>query len=172
MKRDSRLFREQLSRYLYSFPWCSNKSVLDAGSRDGYGAHLVSSLTKKITLVDISEKMLSNAKKYHRWLCPAEFIINDFEKDFPKGKWDTILAFEIIEHLKDSDFFVNNIKKHLNYMGYFIFSVPHMMKNPAHKVLFDEEKIKKLINKYFMIIEFYIQDLTNHRSYFGIAQNI
>lgn len=158
MKRDPTTFRQHLEEYVFSTIYCNHKRVLDLGSKDGYGAELISRFASYITLADYSGKFLGNAKRYHYYHCPAEFAYIDFNKAFPEGKWDTIVAFQIIEHVDDPDNFVKEIAKHLNKGGTLVFSVPHMMPDPSHKTLFDEKSIKKLISKYLTIKEFYIQD--------------
>lgn len=51
-----------------------------------------------------------------------------------------------------------NSKTFLKEDGLLLFSVPDMIENEVHKVLFDEQKIKDLVGKYLKIEEFYIQD--------------
>ena len=169
MKRNALVFKEMIQRYVNALPYCDKTAVLDAGCRDGYGAHLVSHTAKTITLVDKSptciHKLAPNSYKY---LCGVEFIELDLEKTFPDRKFNTVLAFEIIEHLANPEFFVKNVYDNLYADGYLIFSVPHMMPNPEHKTLFDEKKIKDLISKYFKIIEFQTQQ--DGKSYWGAGK--
>jgi len=179
MKRNPRIFRQHLERYVFSTIYCDKKKVLDLGSKDGYGSHLISSYASYLTLTDCVGKYLEQAEKYYRFLCPVEFIQIDFNKEFPEGEWDTIVAFEIIEHVNNPDNFVKEIAKHLPSKGKLVFSVPHMYKNIAHKTLFDAESIVTLISKYLMLEEFYIQDsygiskeLTNNNCYVGIAVKV
>lgn len=176
MKRDPKIFRQHFERYIFSTMFCNKKKVLDLGSKDGYGAHLISSYASHVTLVDCIETYLNQAKKYYHFLCPVEFVHIDLDKKFPDGLWDTIVAFEIIEHLDDPDNIVREIVNHLNPGGTLVFSVPHMKPNPVHKTLFDEWSIKDLISKYLSIKEFYVQDsygiskrLTNNNCYVGVA---
>lgn len=151
-------FQDHLARYVFALGHCYKKRVLDAGSKDGFGSTILSFGATHITLSDISPVWLLKQAPKKTYYCPAEFVLKDFEKEFPEGKWDTIVAFEIIEHLEDPEFFIKNIAEHLNVGGKLVFSVPHMVANREHKVLFDEEKIKNLISKYLTIEEFYIQD--------------
>ena len=158
MRRNSRTFRQHLEEYVFSTIYCSRRKVLDLGAKDGYGAHIISRFSSHITLADCHGKFLGYANKYNRFLCPAEFVLIDFNKAFPEGKWDTIVAFQIIEHVDDPDNFVKEIAKHLSEKGILVFSVPHMMPSPDHKTLFNEKSIKELVSKHLSIKEFYIQD--------------
>lgn len=176
MKRNPYIFRQHLERYVFATPHCDRNRVLDLGSKDGYGAHLISFYASHVTLADCVGKYLLQAQKYYHFLSDVDFVEVDFNKKFPKGNWDTIVAFEIIEHVENPDNLVKEIANHLPKGGKLVFSVPHMKPNIAHKTLFNEESITKLIRKYLNIEEFYIQDsygiskeLTNNNCYVGVA---
>ena len=157
MRRFAPSYADHIARYAFALNYCHKKKVLDAGSKDGFGAVILSYVTNELTLADISEQWL-NSSKGIVYNCPTRFELVDFEKDFPEGEWDTIVCFEVLEHVADPDFLMANVAKHLKPGGLFVFSTPHMIANHEHKVLFDEEKIKALISKHLKIEEFYIQD--------------
>ena len=157
-RRHPQHFNGHLERYVFAGGYCVYKKVLDVGSKDGYGSHLLSRYASRVSLVDRNIVWMAEAKRYYRYLCPVEFFLLDLETEFPEGEWDTIVAFEVIEHVENYKVLLQNIQKHLKPEGKFIFSVPHMVENPDHKVLFDEEKIKKDIEEYFTLEEFYTQD--------------
>lgn len=149
-------YTTHLERYIFALEHSYKQRVLDVGCKDGDGSILLSYGATELDLADFNEKYLDTAKK-NDYKCPTKFHLVDLEKDFPEGKWDTIVAFEILEHLEDPEFLVKNIKKHLRFGGSFVFSVPNMVANREHKVLFDKKKIQDLISKYFTITEFYEQ---------------
>ena len=176
MKRDPKIFRQHFERYVFSTMFCNKKKVLDLGSKDGYGAHLISNYASHVALADCIEAFLGQAKKYYHFLCPVEFVHIDLDKKFPEGLWDTIVAFEVIEHVDCPDNLVMEIAKHLAPGGKLVFSVPHMKPNISHKTLFNEKSIRKLISKYLTIEEFYHQDSygiskkpTYNKCYVGVA---
>src|SRR3990167_3980345 len=122
MRRIPQYFTPHLERYVYASNYTLDKKVLDAGSKDGYGSVIMSNFAKSLTLADIGAVWLNQAKRHH-YLCATDFIVSDFEKEFPEGQWDVIVAFEIIEHLEDPDFFLDNIRKALAPGGKLIFSI-------------------------------------------------
>lgn len=158
MRKHAPSFQDHISRYTYALWNCYNKDVLDAGSKEGFGAQILSWVAKTITLSDISQLWLRQAEKIKGYWCPVSFVQSDFNKDFPKGEWDVVTAFEVLEHLEKPDFFLENVVKSLRKDGLFIFSVPHMDARPDHITLFDETKIKELISKYLDIQELFVQD--------------
>lgn len=175
------MFIGHLERYVFSLLYTYKKKVLDLGSKDGYGAHLISCFAEHVTLADRSASYLETARKSYWYLCKTSFVQVDLEESFPEGFWDVVVAFELIEHVANTDFLLKNIAEHLNPGGVLVFSVPHMIPNPDHKVLFDEGGIKKALSKYFQIEEFYIQDkegisglpaTSPPKSYVGVARKL
>lgn len=163
MRKYATTYAEHLARYAFAMHYCYKKRVLDVGCGDGSGSSLLAYTCNSLDLADISPKML-NAAKGKNYDVPnirinkPKFFLCDFEKEFPEGSWDTIVAFEVIEHLENPDFFIKNIAEHLNKDGLLVFSVPHMVVDSQHKTLFDEVKIRELISKYLTLREFYTQD--------------
>lgn len=172
-------FTQHLERYVFAMPLVAGKKVLDAGCKDGFGAHLLSYGAKSIELADISSTFLKQAEKHYRYFAPATFTICDFNKDFPAGAYEAIVAFEIIEHVDDPDAFVHKIAEHLSPGGILIFSVPHMMPCEEHKTLFDFYSIRELVKQHLVIEQFYIHDTHQFteaplyrdvRNYLGVAR--
>lgn len=157
MKRIPQYFTPHLERYVYASNYVLGKDVLDAGSKDGYGSVIMSNFARSIALADIGEVWLNKAKNHH-YLCMTNFIVSDFEKDFPQGQWDVIVAFEVIEHLENPDFFLENVKKALAPGGVLIFSLPHDADVPGHKHVYDEAKARALIEAHLKVKEWHIQD--------------
>ena len=151
-------FLPHIERYSFACHFCHKKDVLDLGGKDGYGAVLMSLFASHITIADNRGDYLAIGKLNNTFLCGTEMIEMDLEKSFPDRVYDTAVAFEIIEHVKDPELFIENITKHLKPGGILVFSVPHMMPHIDHLTLFDEEKIKTMISKYLTLKEFYIQD--------------
>lgn len=179
MSRRGTWFSEHIARYAFAINYCFKRNVLDLGSKDGFGSFVMSYVANHIDLADISGKWLGWAKEL-RYACPTDYHVVDLEKDFPEGEWDTMVAFEVIEHLANPEVLIENVKKHLKPGGFFVFSVPHMIANHEHKTLFDEEKIKDLISKHLTLVEFYVQDRkifsgkptkSNVKCYLGVAVN-
>ena len=76
----------------------------------------------KYTLVDVSEQMLDISRKRFTGKDNFEYLVYDYSKKIPQGKYDLIASALSIHHLEDKDksFLYSNIHRHLNGNGYFI----------------------------------------------------
>src|SRR3990167_10229530 len=99
--RKAEVFVPHLERYVWALPYCQKKRVMDAGAKDGYGANLLSGFASSVTLVDRNERWLFEGKRCYNFLCKTDFVVQNFDKSFPEGQWDVVVAFEVIEHVAD-----------------------------------------------------------------------
>jgi ubiquinone/menaquinone biosynthesis C-methylase UbiE len=111
-----------------------NKKLLDVGCGPGIHMNKYVSRGAKGVGVDISESMITLAKKH----CPkAEFFVGDMTKlRFKKNSFDIITSSFAIDYIKDIDSFASKIKGVLKKDGLFIFSIPH----PITEVIRDYSK--------------------------------
>ncbi len=153
-------WKHHIERYAFALPYCYRKDVMDAGCQTGFGANILSHVTATLMLVDNNQQNLDLANELYRPHCKTTHVLCDFEKDFPAltDGIDTVVAFELIEHLEFPDVFLKNVAKNLRVGGKLVFSVPHMVENREHKHLYSAETIQFLIGKYFNLMEFYSQE--------------
>lgn len=72
--------------------------------------------------IDISPSAIKEASK----LIKKPFLeVKNIEKKKIKGKYDVIIAFDVLEHLKNPKKAIDRIRKALKKNGVFIFSVPN-----------------------------------------------
>lgn len=109
-------------------------SVLDVGCGDAsnYQSWVVKKVSK-LTGIDISPSGIANAKRLG-----MEAMIHDFSEPFPfeAGTFDKAICIEVLEHLYDPKFCVQQIYRVLKPGGLFIMSVPN---NGYHR-----ERLKSL----------------------------
>ena len=108
LKEDEVKYRE-LTRYQWAAKNIVGKKVLEIGCSTGYGLQF---LPEGIdyTGLDISE-MIINAAKLENWRPNAKFVCADVNT-FPMEQYDTIIAFEVIEHLDNGFAVVELLKRH------------------------------------------------------------
>lgn len=117
MKGNINVYNQHIARYNYSLKYVLNKKVLDASCGSGYGVNMYYDFAKEVCGVDFNVAALDYAKRRYR----GTFGFCDLNKDFPDEEYDIVTSFETIEHLKNPEFFLENIKKHSRE---FFFSIP------------------------------------------------
>jgi len=150
-----------LQRYVFALKYCVNRKVLDVACGSGYGVSLLSSVAKNVKGIDIDKKTIEWAKTNNYFYSPVDFKISNIEKEKIDDKFDCIVSFETIEHLKKPKFLLNNIKDCLNDYGCLIFSIPiNEPHNEFHEKNYTWESIDDLIkNSFSPYIEWYSQTI-------------
>lgn len=169
----SNLWEEHLTRYQFATKYAENKFVLDLGCGTGYGSFELAKnrKVKKIIGIDNSKEAIDYAKKHYQNR-NLEFRIGDVSNlDFPDGSADIIIAFEIIEHLKEPDKFLEEIKRVLKKSGLCLISTPNRKivsypclkyrgpRNIYHEFELIENEFLNLLKGHFKIVDFYGQRL-------------
>ena len=162
------VIREHLLRYILALDSVTNKDVLDAGCGSGYGMYLMSYFAKSVSGYDYSQEAIDEAKKFS-YKCDCNLEIRNLEEDRPlnnhkHSKFDIVTCFETIEHVKNPEILLKNIRDVLNPKGIAYISTPndikHTDKNKWHKVHFDFYSLFNLIKEVFNDpkVEFFGQD--------------
>lgn len=154
----------------------SDIKFLDYGCGDGrYYNYLYDSgaLKKNIFGTEVSKIRIERCKKLGWENC----FLTDFLEPLPfeDNFFDVISMVEVIEHIpkNDIDFYISEIKRILKPNGLFILTTPNypikrfydiwdaffdkkwnrLKDDPTHVTLYNQNKMSKLLNKYFSTIE-------------------
>jgi 2-polyprenyl-3-methyl-5-hydroxy-6-metoxy-1,4-benzoquinol methylase len=150
-----RIWQDHISRYEFAKKYVKKGVLLDIACGEGYGsAHLAPYASSTIG-VDISKEDIEHAKKrYSKDKNKVNFVADDaihfLQKN--KKKFDTIVSFETIEHLKEYRKFLIEIEKSLHTSGTFIVSTPNK--------LFSDVLAGGTFNE-FHVKEFYMQEFVD-----------
>lgn len=100
-----------------------NQKILDLGCGTGLFIKFLSKKNNNVEGVEISKKAAKIGQKKG-----LKIKIADLHFSFPykKNTFDTITAGEVIEHIYDTDFFLEEIKRILKPNGYLILSTPNI----------------------------------------------
>ncbi len=159
--------RDEVNKINYLCP-----RTLDIGSANGYGSEILSKVSGEVVGLDNSEEYLTSAKEKES--LKLSFFKEDLnlkiQKDY--GKFDFIVAFEVIEHLDSPDNLFDFIYDSLKDNGKFICSIPNINfeylsedgkpTNSFHKRAYKKEEFEKLLTNHgFVVKDILGQSATN-----------
>ena len=134
----------------------ANDIALDAACGVGYGSYLLAEKASRVDAIDYNEEAIRYAEEHWR-KDNIRYITGDLldEKAYPKRqKYDAIVSFETIEHLKGDNTFLKLISERLLPGGIFFVSAPNanilkVEDNPWHERHYTPEEFLALVSKYF-----------------------
>jgi len=101
--------KREYNRYAWAAAHATGRTVLDIGCSSGYGYKFLKWKCPDYTGIDYDEQIL----KYAAHNFPnAEFKHFNLEAQKLEGHWDTIVAFEVLEHLTNGKTLAQELKKH------------------------------------------------------------
>lgn len=117
---------EHITRYTFAKPYIKGKKVLDLGCGTGYGSFEIIKIgAAKVIGIDISKKAINFAQKNFRHKRLSFRVADATSLPFKNNSFDTIVSFEVIEHIKNYHLFLNEVFRVLKKGGHFIFSTPN-----------------------------------------------
>lgn len=161
------IFRSHLMRYKFAAAFAQRGRVIDVASGTGLGTDLLQrSGASECIGVDndgISTQMAKEA-------FPAcRFILADASKlSLRNDVADCVVAFEVLEHVRDPEALILECKRVLRPEGVCIVSTPNkrfyrwLGKNPFHVREFEDDEFRMLMRRHFERIEFFGQHETNY----------
>lgn len=159
---------EHLHRYAIAMEYVKDKDVLDIASGEGYGANLLAGKARNVMGVDIDGPTIKAAqKKYTK--TNLEFKQGQVEKiPAPDHAFDVVVSFETLEHTREHEKMLTEIKRVLKPGGILIISTPDKKNysdlpgynNPFHLKELYEHEFKALLSKFFANHHCFYQALT------------
>ena len=158
--------------FLTQTPWFTNylereDMVLDLGCGNGQSGIKAAKFAKKVIGVDINETLLGIAKLSATTskIKNVKFETANLEKKlkYKKNQFDKVIFLDVLEHLKNRDQLLNEIKRVLRPQGLLFLGVPNSQtswkklqrsvgicsfSDPDHKIEFSEEQIIALLKKH------------------------
>lgn len=134
LRSGERTVRNKLANVEYWHLWRYNEAckyitkkdlVLDCGMGVGYGSFILSKVAKEVIGIDDSKEAVLYAKKY--WMASNIRHIQGDVLRMGDFRPDIIVAYEIIEHIKNDKEFISYIKDLSK--KYIVISTPHKSVN-------------------------------------------
>src|SRR3989344_1073150 len=163
--------------FLTQTPWFTNylereDMVLDLGCGNGQSGIKAAKFAKKVIGVDINETLLGIAKLSATTskIKNVKFETANLEKKlkYKKNQFDKVIFLDVLEHLKNRDQLLNEIKRVLRPQGLLFLGVPNSQtswkklqrsvgicsfSDPDHKIEFSESQIRKLLSNHGFTIK-------------------
>jgi hypothetical protein len=119
------VFPRETTRYQWAAERIVGKKIFELGCSSGYGVQF---LPEDIDYTGVDyDKFIIQAAKEQNWKRKTKFVNADINK-YELDQYDTIIAFEVIEHLDNGLEIVEKFKNHCKRL---IISVP-MLEPPGH----------------------------------------
>ncbi|HEX6823783.1 MAG TPA: class I SAM-dependent methyltransferase [Candidatus Sulfotelmatobacter sp.] len=158
-------------RYRFAAQSVRGSRVLDAGCGVGYGSRmLVDAGAEEVVAVDISDTALDQARQY--FAHPRVSFVQDDCETLSRvtGSFDTIVAFESMEHFHEAGKFLERAAHLMSPNGVFICSVPNSLVflpagdgrplNPFHVHEYAPDEFRKLLSRHFEAVTVMAQHFT------------
>jgi methionine biosynthesis protein MetW len=100
------------------------KRVLDLGCGDGFVCEMLLKNNNEVVGVEVSEAAIKKAK--NKGIKVYDCDLSSDWSSLVEGKFDVVLAGEIIEHVFDTDKFLRNVRSVLKEEGRLILSTPNL----------------------------------------------
>lgn len=170
---DNPLHHRLLSAYVFSQKYIRG-DVLELGCGEGRGIDIILKESKSFTAIDKIKDVIEKLSLKYR---DNVFISSNFPplSDIEDNSFDTVISFQVIEHIQDDTQYISEIERILRPGGVALITTPNikmtLTRNPWHVREYTSEELNRLCRKYFSqvdvlgisgnskVIEYYNQNL-------------
>jgi ubiquinone/menaquinone biosynthesis C-methylase UbiE len=151
---------EHLHRYFFALRWARGKRVLDVASGSGYGSALLAGVADRVWALDIDGPAVVLARS-NCTAGPLAFVQADAEHlPIAAASLDLVVAFEVIEHLRDPQGLVREVARVLKPAGVALLSTPdkatysdaRQYVNPFHVREFYRDEFQEMLKARFSVV--------------------
>ncbi len=147
---DNPIHQRLLKAYIEAIPFIKG-DMLELGCGEGRGIDLIVPRSSSFLGLDKIEAVIESLRsKYPDY----QFESSVFPPvKLPDQSFDTIVSFQVIEHIKNDHLFLKEIYRLLKKGGKAIISTPNRLmslsRNPWHEREYTAEELEKICNEYF-----------------------
>tara|TARA_Y100000992_G_scaffold300726_1_gene269973 strand:- start:91 stop:864 length:774 start_codon:yes stop_codon:yes gene_type:complete len=188
---DNPLHHRLLSAYVFSQKYIRG-DVLELGCGEGRGIDIILKESKSFTAIDKIKDVIEKLSLKYR---DNVFISSNFPplSDIEDNSFDTVISFQVIEHIQDDTQYISEIERILRPGGVALITTPNikmtLTRNPWHVREYTSEELNRLCRKYFSqvdvlgisgnskVIEYYNQNLESVKRFkrldiFNLEKNL
>ncbi len=155
---DVQVVYEHFHRYLWAARVVDGRRVLDLGSGEGFGAAILAESAAHVVGVDLDERTVEHSKLNYA-AANLEFHIGTAIdlSPYQTGSFGAVVAFEIIEHLREQEQVLTEVSRLLADDGILVISTPDRrlysevsgQHNPFHERELGLEEFVELLGAHF-----------------------
>ncbi len=152
---DNPLHHRLLSAYVFSQKYIRG-DVLELGCGEGRGIDIILKKSKSFTAIDKIKSVIEKLSlKYEDDI----FISSNFPplSDIEDNSFDTVISFQVIEHIKDDAKYISEIERILRPGGIALITTPNikmtLTRNPWHEREYTSEELNNLCSRYFYQVD-------------------
>jgi SAM-dependent methyltransferase/glycosyltransferase involved in cell wall biosynthesis len=158
---------EHYHRYLFASQFCNGRDVLDVACGEGYGGFLLSQVARSVVGIDIDNTVVEYAAKTYGSDKLGFAQGSCLRIPAPDQSFAVVVSFETIEHIREHDQFLLEVRRVLRPDGVFILSTPDRdvysapdKGNPFHLLELTRSEFRKTLAQQFSFIEMATQKVT------------
>ena len=155
---DVQVVYEHFHRYLWAARLVAGRRVLDLGSGEGFGAAILADLATHVVGIDLDERTIEHSRLNYAG-ADIEFhqgTALDLSA-FADGSFGAVVAFEIIEHVREQEQVLAEVARVLGDDGLLVISTPDRrlyseashQHNPFHERELGLEEFMELLDAHF-----------------------
>jgi len=152
---DNPIHQRLLQAYYLAMPYIKG-DLLELGCGEGRGVELLSPLASSYMALDKIDEVIQSLKKQYPDVDFRQAVFPPFE-GLADNSFDSIVSFQVIEHVKEDGDFLKEIHRVLKPGGVAVLTTPNIKKtltrNPWHIREYTAPELTGLASKYFDQVE-------------------
>lgn len=155
---DVQVVYEHFHRYLWAARVVAGRTVLDLGSGEGFGAAILAESATHVLGIDVDERTVEHSRLNYGGP-KIEFQTGTALdlSEFPDNSFEAVVAFEIIEHVREQEQVLAEVARVLGEQGILLISTPDRrlyseashQHNPFHERELGLEEFRELLAGHF-----------------------
>lgn len=154
------IFQRQMTAYRFILSLIEDREILDLGCGHGEGSSLLAQRARQVRAVDHSARAIEVARGLFQRGNLSFEVMKVPPIAIPSAQqYDVVVAFQVLEHLPEPLFFLQEVRRVLKAEGTLFLSTPNkgetLTPNPYHLREYGPEELKALLGQFFSEVRLY-----------------
>ncbi len=154
-------YGDHIARYQSAAPLVKGKTILDIACGSGYGTQMLAQTANEVYGVDIDKGAVEYAKKNFNNPNITFKVGSGTKIPIDNNSVESVVTFETLEHIKEAEKFLREIKRVLKPKGQLILSTPNDLEFPEgnhfHVHEYEHKELVDFLKKHFKYVDSYYQ---------------